>query len=430
MAALSFGSFVSPWGAVGRARRVLSGPGGNPPFAWCAMLGDLGRVLPNVGTLRPAVHDLAGVGLGVDEEAARTKSIAEALERYSAAVLRRRGIVVSTADGLGGAALDLDTVPRCSASELSNPACPIGLADPSRPIRWVPGLSLTTGRETWLPAVMVFIRIPPADAAERFWIPVSSGTAAHPELAQALVNGICEVIERDAVALIWLQMLSLPRVSVDIRLDAVLARGLCPGTHGHITLLDATTDVGVPVIYAVNEAPPGHSVGTLVACCAHLDPRAAVRSVLLDELLHRQMVTRGGERADGEPDAFTQPIEGTRYMADPARAEAFRFVFGNATRRLSQMACHRQGSPLDDLRFLVDRLASLGMDCFAADLTTDEARQAGLHVVRVLIPGLQPVTFRPRAQYRGHGRLYRAPAAMGQCVRNEGELNGSPQPFG
>jgi len=50
-------------------------------------------------------------------------------------------------------------------------------------------------------------------------------------------------------------------------------------------------------------------------------------------------------------------------------------------------------------------------------------------VVRVIIPGLQPLSFHYRARYLGHPRLYEAPALMGYPVLREEDLNGWPQPF-
>jgi ribosomal protein S12 methylthiotransferase accessory factor len=63
------------------------------------------------------------------------------------------------------------------------------------------------------------------------------------------------------------------------------------------------------------------------------------------------------------------------------------------------------------------------------NLTTREAQAAGLWVVRVIVPALQPVTFRRVAQYRGHPRLFSAPLAMGHFVHAEVDLNPWPQPF-
>jgi ribosomal protein S12 methylthiotransferase accessory factor len=88
------------------------------------------------------------------------------------------------------------------------------------------------------------------------------------------------------------------------------------------------------------------------------------------------------------------------------------------------------GTPAKNLHFLVNRLATLDIEAFVVDLTTDEARAVGMKVVRVVVPALQPLTFRVRARYLAHPRLFKAPDRMGYPVHPEDDLNSLPQPFG
>ena len=391
------------------------------------MLGDVSQVLPNVRELGIGVPDLAGlagVGMAWDEQSAWTYAVAEALERYSSAVVPAARHRWAAAAELGGEALDLATVPRCSERELSHPACPVGAPDPGTPIRWIRGVSLTSLTPRWVPAVMAHIRFPRQGPGERFWLPVSSGCAAHPVVEQALVTAICEVVERDALALLWLQRLELPRLELDANLPAV------PRRRGRILVFDATTDVGVPTLYAVDSAPDASELATLVCGAADLDPRRAAEKVLAEAVLYRLAMERP-VAIPPDPDLFTQPVHGALYMSHPARQEAFGFLLDSPRRRrLSELPLLEAGSPVRNLALLVERLRALGMEAFAVDLTTDEARRAGMRVVRVLVPALQPLTFRPRARYLAHPRLFAAPARMGCTARPEEDLNPWPQPFG
>ena len=70
--------------------------------------------------------------------------------------------------------------------------------------------------------------------------------------AEAASSGICEVIERDAVTLTWQAMISPPRIQVETLSDAnydLVQRFERSG--GEVTLLDITTDVGVPTVMSV-----------------------------------------------------------------------------------------------------------------------------------------------------------------------------------
>ena len=253
------------------------------------MLGDVSRVLPNVRELASAAPDLAGlagVGMAWDEPSSRMCAVVEAVERYSTAVVSDGRHRWSSAAELGDEALDVATVPRCSERELAHPACPVVAPVPGAELRWVRGVSLTRLAPRWVPAVMTYIRFPRQGPGERFWLPVSSGCAAHPVLEQALVNAICEVVERDALALLWLQRLELPRLELDGELPAV------PRRRGRILVFDATTDVGVPTLYAVDSAPDASELATLVCAAADLDPRRAAEKVLAEAVLYRLAMER------------------------------------------------------------------------------------------------------------------------------------------
>ena len=64
-------------------------------------------------------------------------------------------------------------------------------------------------------AARAYIDIPYLAIGERFALPISTGCAAHTDIAAALLSGLCEVIERDAIALLWLQRMAVPRLSLD-----------------------------------------------------------------------------------------------------------------------------------------------------------------------------------------------------------------------
>lgn len=424
---------VSPVGGlIGRVIQLRPEPG-DPPFPVAvATLGDLTQVLPEVARATGGATTrnlLDGAGGDVDPERAATVAVAEALERYSSCVYDPDQFIVATADELGGEALDLDTVPRCSPAELAHPKCPVIAPDRSAPIRWVRGVSLGDGRLRWVPAVMTYLHIPARHPGERFTLPISTGCAAHRTPVEAVRNAICEVVERDAICLTWLQRLPVPMIEID-RVDRELSGflALTAERNSRIHLFDATTDVGIPTIYSLEITPDHPSCTTVVMCATDLDPRRAVAKVLREGAAAR--IGLAVDRPERTPDDFFSAFDGARYMGRPEHAGAFRFLLDTLTRRrLSDLPVLTTGDPTEDLRLLLDRLDRLGLEAIAVDLTTDEARRVGMHVVRVVIPGLQPLSFSHRARYLAHPRLFRAPAALGHPVATEADLNPWPQPF-
>lgn len=100
-----------------------------------------------------------------------------------------------------------------------------------------------------------------------------------------------------------------------------------------------------------------------------------------------------------------------------------------ATKKVSDLRVGLELSAEEQLSWLLEKLDDAGMSALAVNITTSEAEEAGIHVVRVIIPELMPVSFVHQVRYLAHPRLYDAPAAMGYPVRSEPQLNHYPQPF-
>jgi ribosomal protein S12 methylthiotransferase accessory factor len=425
---------VSPLGGVVARTRLLGTLRGDPSYAVAAAeLGDLAATWPE----HRRRHDgettrggTDGAGSGLEEGLATRIAVAEALERYSASTYRDEQFVWASARELGDDALDLASLPRCSTTELADEGCPVCPADPRAPIRWVRGLRLSDLRPTLIPAILCYLHVNPRSVGERFTLPISTGHAAHSDPVAAIVSGLCEVIERDAIAITWLQMLKLPRLRLDAR-DDDLSEALRRRERAHVQahLFDATTDLGVPTVYLLELAPHNPRVAQLVMCATHLDPMSAVVKVLREAASSRIALNLPRETPEHAAD-FTRVHHGAVRMGRPEEREAFRFLESSSSERsLSELPRLATGSAQADLAVLLARLRAAGMEAYAIDLTTDEALRVGFRVVRVLVPALQPLSFHHRARFLAHPRLYDAPRQMGHPVRDEPELNGHPQPF-
>jgi ribosomal protein S12 methylthiotransferase accessory factor len=398
-------------------------------------LGDIGQVWAhlkhNVEHRSPFIS-LDGGGTGLSDGEALLPSLAEGLERYCTTIFSPEQFVSASAEELGEAALDLSTIPVCSTTERAHPLCPLGAPDKKAPIRWVQAVSLLDGRLTYVPAVMVYLFAGYATPGERFWTPITTGCAAHRSYERALVGAILEVIERDALSVLWLQQLPLPRVEID-RLPPSVAGYWDSYQRASAELeyvfFDATTDLGVPTIYSVQMSRANKRVMSLVSCSTCLDPFQAVGKVMRD-MGSCRIPFRAPKPIPANWDHFTDLFHGAGYMARAEQAGAFDFLLkSRGQRALSSMPCLDTADDNITLRGIVDRFRQRGWDIYVVDLTTDEALRTGFRVVRVIVPALQPFSFHYRARYLGHPRLYEAPRSMGYPVRGEADINPWPQPF-
>ncbi|MEU3568944.1 YcaO-like family protein [Kitasatospora sp. NPDC036755] len=426
-------TLVGPYGLVSRTHRLPNQHGDARFPIYTASLGNLAPVVDNVAQSlggRDARGDMDGAGGAPDPERAARLSVAEALERYSMCVVQPEGVIWATADELGSEALDLTTFPRCSPAELAHPKALTVDIDTRAPMRWVRGWSLTQRKPKWVPAVQVWMHIPPLSMGERCWNPISTGCATHTDLAQALVNALCEVVERDAIALTWYQRLALPRIEFD-RVPAALEPFLEKSRRSLVdtAFFDATSDLGIPTVYSVDLSPHNEVLGQMVMCNTSLDPADSVAKIVRESASSRIAMQVQREMPDSVDD-FQHVFHGAAYMGRPERRPEFDFLLeSGARRRFSDLPTLTSGAGGPDLALLVDRLDLAGYEAVAVECTTDEARDAGFRVVRVVVPGLMPLSFTHRSRYLAHPRLYEAPVRMGYPVHAEADLNPLPQPF-
>jgi ribosomal protein S12 methylthiotransferase accessory factor len=423
-------SLVQPYGGLFSAVNAYASNPDEPAISvLVARMGNASTAFPQIATRSGSLSSLNGSGSGLTEGDALQPALAEGLERYSACVFHNDQLVWATGHELGDNAIDLNTIPRCSPSELAKSGCPLVVPDKSERIRWIRGLSLLDGTIRYIPAVLVFSSLPTIPS-ERFWLPISTGCAAHRSYQRALLAALYEVIERDALSIIWLQQLSLRRITFD-----AVSTSLMPYLHRYATsspdleylFFDATLDLQVPTVYGLQVAYQSRRLRTLVSCGTGITMEQAVAKVIRDMAAFRGTFRRE-HSVPGSVNDFSDMLHGATYMAHADRRHAFEFLTSTDTRvPLSAFPADRTED--EALHFLVDMLRRHALDVYIVDLTTDEAIRSGMRVLRALIPALQPLSFRYRARFLGHPRLYECPIKIGQISHRECDLNPWPQPF-
>lgn len=419
---------VSPYGVVSRVWPRRPAPGLPELNIHLASVGSAAAYHEGFTQGRP-VRSVHGSGLDLgDANTARLIAIAEAAERYASGDAMGEPVRWARAAELEGAVIDAASIPRCSARELALPGCPLPPLDPEAVIRWVRGTDLVSGEPTWVPAVMAAYGLSTITAAERFWYRISTGYAVHTDPVEALVRGLCEVIERDAVAVTWLQRLPLPLVGDQKR--SSLLEDVLAWSERHFVdtyLFDATSNLGVPTVYCLQVAQFDAKMRQAVSCATGRTIASAAESALLEALRYR---LPGLELPDAkDPGDFSDITDGAAYMGRPEHAEAFDFLVAGAHLRIAPPPPALPEHSAEALAQITGNLAANGMRAIAVDRTPRELAVAGLTAVCIVVPELQPMSLLPRARYLGHPRLYEAPRLMGFPSYPEEELNPWPQPF-
>ena len=396
-------------------------------------LGNLTSVFPHISLAdgRDGFNEpLGGAGADADVEVAWLRAVMEGAERYAMMAHSPDDFIVATANNLGSDAIDLDLIARCSEQEYRDPACPYVPPDKASRVRWARGYSLTARQERFVPAVMSHLFMH-AEPQERFWQEISTGVAAHVRLAPAILSAVCEVIERDAIALTWLARLGLPRIALRQPIPHGMAvnHRVLERSMIQQNFYDATTDIGVPIVYSVQTLEDDPDVSQHVGCAVGFDV-AEICAKLIREAAPARFALRSMKDAPAAVDDFRALHHGANELGKPAYRRSFDFLLKTG-RSIDIGAMHgpAAASESERLRWIVGQLHRLELEVVIVDLTTDELRDAGLWVVRAVIPGLLPMSSVQRARFLGTPRLYSYPEAAGYGRLSEADINPLPQPF-
>jgi ribosomal protein S12 methylthiotransferase accessory factor len=284
-------------------------------------------------------------------------------------------------------------------------------------IEWTPLASLSTEEPRYLPTSFCYYGYETSDPL--FARADSNGCAAGSVFEEAVLHGILELIERDAVALWWYNRLRRPAVDLD-GIDDLYVAGLVrqyDELRRELWVLDITSDIGVPTFAAISKRVDKQEEDIIYGFGAHLDPgNALVRALTeLNQSLEAVPTVIGPDSSRtyrGSRDAVrwwrTVTIATADYLAPDRQLRPRRLL------DFKNLVSDDLKQDLLTCRALVE---TRGIEILVLDQTRPDV---GFPVVRVVAPGLRHFWAR-----FGPGRLYDVPLQEGWLInsRNEEEMN-------
>jgi YcaO-like protein with predicted kinase domain len=363
-----------PAATLARARRLMKRLG-ITRLANLTGLDCLG--IPVFAAIRPNGRSLStSQGKGLSADAAAASALMESIETWHAEQIqlpRRRGSVRSLRGRLPLA--DVPRLPREPGAKL----------DLDARLDWVEGWDLMNGAPAWVPLESVTLDCVFPRGYHPTFALGSNGLASGNHLLEAIVHGLCEVIERDAEAQ-WRLQRGQRRVDLDTVADPHCRTLLDRIAAGRVrtTVWDITSDVGVPAygcaIMEDPREPAWRALGLYQGFGCHLDAPVALARAL-SEAVQTRVSYISGSRDDFFPHDYARTTDEPllRQIWDELdRPPAKRVDFARAP-RLAAATFEA------DLRLLLERLRVAGSrQALVVDLSRPELR---IPVVKVLVPG-------------------------------------------
>lgn len=336
----------------------------------------------------------------------------------------------------GKAALEPDHFARFSEKQLASSSFKRFAITDSSVLNWTSCCSLPDQRGALIPCQVVYLSYQPRPNEPILYPSISTGVAGGSCLSAALVRGICEIIERDAFMIYYLNKLPAPHIQLSVIRDNRIQQLLDTAKRYkmNIVSLDITTDIPVPVVASIVLDNTGIGKAVSVGIKADFDPVAAIIGSI-SEAFH----TRGWVRAAYEkkprnvtPGELKEDssllVRGFLWYPREAMNHLdfwIRSLYKTGL-RVKKAGARTSGV---QLKYLLELLKKSGYTVFWKDLTLPEFATLGYHVVKIIIPQFQPLYLNEKYPTLGGQRLYDVPERLRFKRKTEKELNTHPHPF-
>lgn len=387
---------------------------------------------PTFESIASGAGDRAGGKGGTDEEA-RTSALAEAVERFA-------GTFHGDEEEIIGAFRDL-------GSDALHPSVHLGFSDaqyegrhgwsldrdgdfswiPARleldePVSWGWVSSLTSGEQRLVLNAHLYLGFTGAGRAN--CRADTNGLAAGNDFDEAVLQGLLELVERDAVAIWWYNRTRQAEVDLEpVEDQAIQASMEYHDGHGRsLWVLDLTTDLGIPCCAAVSAPHDPEEPGLLLGFGAHVDPVIALRRAVTEVNQVSPWVLDG--IAEQRAFASEHPVAHRWLTSATVATEPYLVPDSGKVADRAQVDQPVSGRGADIGRHVGDVVALLaerGLEVYVHDMSRSNVP---LSVVRVVAPGLRH--FWPRF---GPGRLYSVPVELGRLSRPMAESALNPWPM-
>jgi ribosomal protein S12 methylthiotransferase accessory factor len=364
--------------------------------------------IPVYCAIAPRTRDFLSVysGKGAEPEDAMAGALMEAIERQanlraepkmvraSAQELRRREAIVEP-------------------TEILTSLGPEYRDD--RRYEWLEGFDLLNEAPAFVPASFAGYRWKHLRSGSIYQRTTTNGLAAGNCLEEAVAQALCECVERDGWTLAELACHWRPRAEVELergadpgmnfvddldRCPLIDLDGISPAVEALLArfhkagldplVRDASSDLGIPVVLAAiaEDEMPGFPQAHL-GIGSHPDLAVAVARALTEVAQSRAGDIQGMREDLAPPDGGG---DSTGVAVHTRRVESIdrrRWVHGRSSflRPWRQIEQHRHADVLEDIRLLLARLRRAGIR--QAVVVDFSPAGSGLHVVRVVVPGLE-----------------------------------------
>lgn len=255
------------------------------------------------------------------------------------------------------------------------------------PLDWTRGHDLITGDEVFVPAELAMANLYSRLGISTF-VASSNGLASGNNVFEAILSGLTEVVERDAVAMYRAEgnrdtyepAIDLDQVSAAFGEPFHSLREQIERADLRLFVFDCTSEVGIPTYKAFVHDLAVSRAGAFGGYGTSLDPSVALCRAVTEAMQSRGLVIAGSRDDQFTSERDAALMHSNHYEAPTPGAQPLTVRTDDST-----------GSIVGDVALVADRLRSVGMDRIVVIRHTQPGDP--VQVVRVIVPGLEGYRF-------------------------------------
>lgn len=365
------------------------------------------------------------------------KCVAETIERYcNNTFLQENVSYIGSTDNFSEkvALLNLDSIVRFSPKQLLEYKFNKFGLTPKSIFQWTECDSLLQDEKVLVPSQLIYLSYSHLSDEPIIYPSISTGAAGGSSLSAAIVRGILEVIERDAFMVFYLNKLPAPRINIMSLEDDRIAHfiEISERYDLEIICLNITTDIGVPTVVSLVFDKTGIGKAVSLGLKSSLNQLDAILGSIEEAFHPRTWIRREHEK-------FGRIISKKDLMAHSSMLNRGLFWYGkNTISNLDFWINTKLEDPDESINIISNNsgqylkqilmiMKNLGYSMFYRSLMIPEFADLGYHVVKVLIPELQPLYLNENYPLLGGKRLLQVPRILGYSANKE--FNNIPHPF-
>ncbi|UGV40649.1 YcaO-related McrA-glycine thioamidation protein [Methanococcoides orientis] len=362
-----------------------------------ASITDLDRIgIPVFSAIRPSAAEGAisiYSGKGASETQARISAMMESFERCLA---ERVGVNADIVEDVLAEEFIESVENAAKECELLDPHSLL-LAEPLPPeslVEWTQAWDLLREKEVYVPSNAVYHPYDSPGMSARLFRSNTNGLASGNVIEEAILHGLLEVIERDALSIAEFNR-NPGREIVLTEEDGInyelMKKFESNGVQLKLWLLSHDTGI-TSVVAATDDLDLKDPALLVMGAGSHLKPEIAIRRAIT-EAAQSRVVQIHGAREDTDRESFVRQIGYERMK----RMNNFWYEGADSV-TTGQLTDISRSTPAENIDVVLDELRKITDSVIVVDLSR---KKVGVPVVRVIIPGFEQYTLdRERVGHR------------------------------